>query len=156
MAELCTFYITHLFCGVWYPAEQCPAGSDTPLNKVLRGIIPRRTKSCGVSDPTEQHSKTNISANSKKNSKIFLGVNSGTKWGRSVEKPEVNFSCYCPFKGWKFPLNICTHKGCGDLFKKQEKSFTFYDDILGTIIISQQPLSFPNLSLCLSQPSILI
>ncbi len=33
------------------------AGSDTPhtpQNKTLRGIRPRRTKSCGVSDPAEQ------------------------------------------------------------------------------------------------------
>jgi hypothetical protein len=67
MADLCTFYSIHLFCGVCYPAEQCLAGSDTPLNKVLRGIRPRETKSCGVSNPAEQHSKTNISANSKKN-----------------------------------------------------------------------------------------
>jgi hypothetical protein len=71
MAELCTFYCIHLFCGVGYPAEQCPMGSDTPLNKVLRGIRPRGTKSYGVSNPSEQHSKTNISANLKKNSKIF-------------------------------------------------------------------------------------
>jgi hypothetical protein len=61
-------------------------GSDTPLNKVLQGIRPCGTKSCGVSNPTEQHSKTNISANSKKNSKIFSGVNSGTRWDRFVEK----------------------------------------------------------------------
>jgi hypothetical protein len=40
-------------------------GSDTPLNKVLWGIRPCRTKSCGVSNPAEQHSKKNISANSK-------------------------------------------------------------------------------------------
>jgi hypothetical protein len=46
-------------------------GSDIPLNKVLRGIRSRGTKSCGVSNPVEQHSKTNISANSKKNSKII-------------------------------------------------------------------------------------
>ncbi len=31
-----------------------PAGSDTPQNKTLRGIRPRRTKSCGESDPAEQ------------------------------------------------------------------------------------------------------
>jgi hypothetical protein len=30
------------------------AGSDTPQNKILRGIRPHRTKSCGVSDPAEQ------------------------------------------------------------------------------------------------------
>jgi hypothetical protein len=30
-------------CRVSYPAEQCPAGSDTSLNKVLRGIRPRGT-----------------------------------------------------------------------------------------------------------------
>jgi hypothetical protein len=30
-----------------------PVGSDTPQNKVLRGIRPRRTRSCGVSDPAE-------------------------------------------------------------------------------------------------------
>jgi hypothetical protein len=31
-----------------------PAGSDTPQNNVLRGIRPRGTKSCGVSNPAEQ------------------------------------------------------------------------------------------------------
>ncbi len=57
--------------GVSDPAEQwqscvhfitytCSAGSDTPLNKVLRGIRPRGTKSCGVSNPAEQHSKMNF------------------------------------------------------------------------------------------------
>ncbi len=65
--------------------EQCPAGSDTPHNKVLRCIRPRGTKSCGVSNPAEQHSKTNIFANSKKNSKIFQGVILRTIWGRFVE-----------------------------------------------------------------------
>jgi hypothetical protein len=30
-----------------------PVGSDTPQNKILRGIRPRRTRPCGVSDPTE-------------------------------------------------------------------------------------------------------
>jgi hypothetical protein len=30
-----------------------PAGSDTPQNKILRGIRPRRTRSCDVSDPRE-------------------------------------------------------------------------------------------------------
>ncbi len=43
MPELCTFYSIHLFSGVWYPQ-----------NNVLQGLIPRLTKSCGVSDPTEQ------------------------------------------------------------------------------------------------------
>jgi hypothetical protein len=28
-------------------------GSDTQQNKILRGIRPRRTRSCGVSDPAE-------------------------------------------------------------------------------------------------------
>jgi hypothetical protein len=48
------------FCGVLIcqrgliPAEQNPAGYQTPQNKTLRGIRPRRTMSCGVSDPTEQ------------------------------------------------------------------------------------------------------
>jgi hypothetical protein len=30
-----------------------PAGSDTPQNKILRCIRPRRTRPCGVSDPAE-------------------------------------------------------------------------------------------------------
>ncbi len=30
-----------------------PVGSDTPQNKILRGIRPHRTRSCGVSDPAE-------------------------------------------------------------------------------------------------------
>ena len=30
-------------CGVWYPAEQNPAWSDTPQTKIPRGLIPRRT-----------------------------------------------------------------------------------------------------------------
>jgi hypothetical protein len=56
---------------VHFIAYTCSAGYDTPQNNVLRGLIPRGTKSCGISNPAEQHSKTNISANSKKNSKIF-------------------------------------------------------------------------------------
>ncbi len=40
-----------LFCGVWYPARLSSAGSDTPQGLVLRGLIPRRTLFCGVSDP---------------------------------------------------------------------------------------------------------
>jgi hypothetical protein len=28
-------------------------GSDTPQNKILKGIRPRRTRSCGISDPAE-------------------------------------------------------------------------------------------------------
>jgi hypothetical protein len=31
-----------------------PVGSDTLQNKILRGIRPRRTRSCGVSDPAER------------------------------------------------------------------------------------------------------
>jgi hypothetical protein len=30
-----------------------PAGSDSPQNKILQGIRPRRTRPCGVSDPGE-------------------------------------------------------------------------------------------------------
>jgi hypothetical protein len=30
-----------------------PAGSDTPQNKILRGIRPHGTRPCGVSDPVE-------------------------------------------------------------------------------------------------------
>jgi hypothetical protein len=30
-----------------------PVGSDTPQNKILRSIRPRRTRSCGVSDPAK-------------------------------------------------------------------------------------------------------
>ncbi len=90
MAELCTFYSIHLFCGVRYPAEQCPAGPDTPLNKVLQGIRPRGTKSCGVSNPMEQHLKTNISANSKKELKNILGCEFGDYMGSiRRKKPEV-------------------------------------------------------------------
>ncbi len=40
-----------LFCGVWYPARLTSAGSDTPQDLVLRGLIPRRILLCGVSDP---------------------------------------------------------------------------------------------------------
>ncbi len=43
-----------LFCGVWYPAGLCSAGSDTPQDFVKRGIRPRRTLFCGVSDSAEQ------------------------------------------------------------------------------------------------------
>ncbi len=40
-----------LFCGVWYPARLSSAGSDTPQDLVLRGLIHRRILFCGVSDP---------------------------------------------------------------------------------------------------------
>jgi hypothetical protein len=37
-------------------ADACSAGFDTPQNNVLRGLILRLTKSCGISDPEEQSS----------------------------------------------------------------------------------------------------
>ncbi len=40
MAELCTFYSIH-----------GSAGSDTPQNNVLQGLIPRRTMSCESDTP---------------------------------------------------------------------------------------------------------
>jgi hypothetical protein len=43
-----------LFRGVWFPAGLCSAGSDTLQDFVKRGIRPRRTLFCGVSDPAEQ------------------------------------------------------------------------------------------------------
>ncbi len=49
MTEMCKFYSRPLLCGVWYPAEHRLAGADTPPNKILRGIRPRGTKFCGVS-----------------------------------------------------------------------------------------------------------
>ncbi len=44
--------LSKLFCLV-LRVLTLPAGSDTPQNKILRGIRPRRTRSWGVSDPTE-------------------------------------------------------------------------------------------------------
>ncbi len=41
-----------LFCRVWYPARLGSAGSNTPQDLVLRGLIPRRILFWGVSDPT--------------------------------------------------------------------------------------------------------
>jgi hypothetical protein len=41
---------------VYFIADACSAGSDTPQNNVLRGLILRLTKSCGVSDHAEQSS----------------------------------------------------------------------------------------------------
>jgi hypothetical protein len=41
---------------MYFKAEACSAGSDTPQNNILRGLILRLTKSCGVSDPAEQTS----------------------------------------------------------------------------------------------------
>ncbi len=98
MTEIRTFYSRCLFCGVWYPAEQHPAGPDIPPNKVLLVIIPCGTMSCRVSNPGEQLLNTNISANSKQSSKIFYGVNSGT-----IQRPihgknmRLKISCHCPF-----------------------------------------------------------
>ncbi len=45
--------LSKLFCLV-LRGPNLPAGSDTPQNKILRGIRPHRTKSCRVSDPAEQ------------------------------------------------------------------------------------------------------
>ncbi len=40
---------------IWFcEGINLPVGSDTPQNKALRGIRPRRTRLCGVSDPAEQ------------------------------------------------------------------------------------------------------
>jgi hypothetical protein len=36
--------------------DACSAGSDNSQNNILWGLIPRLTKSCGVSDPAEQSS----------------------------------------------------------------------------------------------------
>jgi hypothetical protein len=44
---------------MYFIADACSAGSDTPQNNVLRGLILRLTKSCGVSDPGEQTSAGN-------------------------------------------------------------------------------------------------
>ncbi len=93
MTEMCTFHSRRLFCGGWYTEEQRPAGPDTPSNKVLRGIRPRGTKFCRVSNTREQLLNANISTNSKKKQKIFLGVNSRTKWGRFVEKTRGQKFC---------------------------------------------------------------
>jgi hypothetical protein len=41
---------------MYFIADACSAGSDTPQNNVLRGLILRLTKSCGVSDTAEQTS----------------------------------------------------------------------------------------------------
>ncbi len=41
---------------MWYPAELCSVGSDTPQDFVRQCIRPHRTLFCGVSDPTEQAS----------------------------------------------------------------------------------------------------
>jgi hypothetical protein len=43
-----------LFPRVWYPAELCSAGSDTPQDFVRRSIRPSSTLFCRVSDPAEQ------------------------------------------------------------------------------------------------------
>jgi hypothetical protein len=95
-------------CGVSDPAEQwqscvhfiaytCSAGSDTSQNNVLRGLIPHLTNSCGVSDPRHKvlrgikpwgtTFKNEYFCEFEKEFKnIFQGVNSGTIWGRFVEK----------------------------------------------------------------------
>jgi hypothetical protein len=39
---------------IHFIADACSAGSDTPQNNVLQGLILRSRKSCEVSDPTEQ------------------------------------------------------------------------------------------------------
>jgi hypothetical protein len=41
-----------LFCLILHGLN-LPVGPDTPQNKILQGIEPRRTRSCGVSDPVE-------------------------------------------------------------------------------------------------------
>jgi hypothetical protein len=51
--DVCIFS-RRLFCGVWYPTEHRPAGSDTLPNKILQGVRPCGTKFCGVSHPREQ------------------------------------------------------------------------------------------------------
>jgi hypothetical protein len=41
---------------IYYIADTCSVGSDTPQNNILRGLILCLTKSCGISDPAEQSS----------------------------------------------------------------------------------------------------
>ncbi len=71
---------------VHFIADACSAGLDTQPKKVLPGVRPWITKFCGLSNPGEHLLNTNISTNSKQNSKIFQRVNSGTICGRFVEK----------------------------------------------------------------------
>ncbi len=109
MARLCAFQSRCLFCEVWYPAAQSPAGSDSPPKKVLRGIRPIETKSCGVSSPKEQILNMNISANSKQNSKKMFMVwisasileekKTGWRSGATVRYwvPFDPNSCWCVF-----------------------------------------------------------
>jgi hypothetical protein len=69
-----------------YPSKHVSAAYDTPLNKCLQGIRPLWTNFCGVSDPGELRSNSNISANSKPNSKIILDMTQGPYWADSWEK----------------------------------------------------------------------
>jgi hypothetical protein len=76
---------------MYFKAEACSAGSDTPQDNILRGLILRLTKSCGVSDPAEQTSagydtpgnnfNTYLSANSKGEFKTILGGEFGDYMG---------------------------------------------------------------------------
>ncbi len=92
--------------------EKCPLESSQNFfvwfRGVLicqRGLIPRRTTSCGVSDPAEQSPagyqtprnnfffiNTNISGNSKQSS---IGDYMGSIRGKNRRS---KISCYCPFK----------------------------------------------------------
>jgi hypothetical protein len=47
--------LSKLFCLI-LRGLNLPVGSDTPQNNVLRGLVLRLAKSCGVSDPAEQSS----------------------------------------------------------------------------------------------------
>jgi hypothetical protein len=57
-----------------YPAEQSHVKPDT-LTKSCRVSGPKEQSLVWIPNPREQISNTNISANSKQNSKIFKGVN---------------------------------------------------------------------------------
>jgi hypothetical protein len=50
----------------------CSARSDTPQNNVLRGLIPRLTKSCRVSNPAEQGSAGYQTPRNNIEKRIFL------------------------------------------------------------------------------------
>ncbi len=93
-------YIRRLFCGVWYYAEQCPAG-----------LILRLTKSCGVSHPTEKSSAGYHTPGNNFKYEYFrkfateftniLGCEFGNYMSSIHGKSwRQKISCYCPFKGF--------------------------------------------------------
>ncbi len=103
--------LSKLFCLI-LRGLNLPVGSDTPQNNVLRGLVLRLTKSCGVSDPAEQSFA--VYHTPRCNFKYEYMREFDAEFNNILESEfweymgsirgknqRLKISYYCPFKVWK-------------------------------------------------------